>query len=213
MEYATWHQLIKALAATKLRKHKNRLSKTKKNKQSKMIAKLLVIFLYFFLALASYRGWGFAAGSKRPYRKVSKIPKITTIIAAFLVFSMPSIAFTSDVIYYTYFWFCFVYMLACMLSLDGNKLTSIACLLMSFYCLVFGIDSWVNHDAETWVYNNHEYIVIVLHSLIVLSFSSRFSAIVVSFTNYCLGYSANDSDSNFSAFGLQRRDNQTEVAQ
>lgn len=176
-----------------------------------MTVNLTVILAYLILALASLRGWGFTAGKKRVYRKVSKRPLISVVVSFVVIFMMPTFAFTPNAIHYTYLFFCFAYMLTTMLSFDGNKLTSVACLFMAAYSLIFGIDSWVNSDAETWIYNNHEIIVLLLHSFIILSFSSRFTTRLASFINYCLGYRSDDSNNTFNTFDVQSRSNQTEA--
>lgn len=50
-----------------------------------------------------------------------------------------------------------------------NVFTTLSTALMAMYCLAFALDTWINAYVETWIYNNHEFVVIFLHIIIVLS--------------------------------------------
>ena len=84
-----------------------------------------------------------------------------------------------------YLGMCSLYLICGWLLYFNNKnITAITFCLMSAYCLIFAFDSWINSDVETWIYKNHEIIVLVLHAAILLSFVDKLRAVVGSTVNY-----------------------------
>ena len=82
---------------------------------------------------------------------------------------------------------------------------------MSIYFIIFAIDTWVNADVKTWLYNHHEIIVSVLHIIIITSSSSRAIQIISSsfdnFINYCDRYKRGDVDNKNTCSRYSKREN------
>lgn len=70
------------------------------------------------------------------------------------------------------------------LAKTRRLITASALFIMAGYLIFFAIDSWINGNVETWSYNNHEYIVAVLHVLIVMSISDRAANLVGACNRY-----------------------------
>ena len=82
---------------------------------------------------------------------------------------------------------------------------------MSIYFIIFAIDTWINADVETWLYNHHEVIVSALHIVIVVSSSSRAIQIISSridnFINYCYRIKRWKTDNKNTCSGYSEREN------
>lgn len=50
--------------------------------------------------------------------------------------------------------------------------------IICLYNLLFALDTFVNHEVETWIYQNHESIILVLHVALVCLFSQRCNTIL-----------------------------------
>ena len=62
---------------------------------------------------------------------------------------------------------------------------TIPIILMSIYCFVFALDSYLNSSVETWIWRNHENIIVVLHSFILFSFSKTCGSLVDTVRSHC----------------------------
>lgn len=84
--------------------------------------------------------------------------------------------------------YAIIYTFIAVVLVFGNKfIPAGAMVCMLIYLFIFSLDTWVNSNAETWIYLNHENIVIFLHSIVLLSFSKRLSSVVAN----CLGNISN----------------------
>jgi hypothetical protein len=81
--------------------------------------------------------------------------------------------------------------LSFMLFLRKKYLPALAVLLLSIYCAIFATDTWINSNAETWIFINHENIIVGLYFIALLSFSKRVSAVVVACFGNISGVYAN----------------------
>ncbi len=103
------------------------------------------------------------------------------LFIAIIIPITPSVSVSFSVI-------AFLYALTA-LFLHKNSAMCFSLILMSIYCVVFSIDSWINSNVTTWIYNNHEIIVITLHLVIAVSSSSRaVQSIVSCFDNIANSY-------------------------
>ena len=109
------------------------------------------------------------------------------VAAAILIICFTPDSFLSSP-YRTFNTFCLICLvfitLSFVLFLSKKYLPSIALLLISIYCAIFATDTWVNSNEKTWIFNNHEHIIVGLYAIILLSFSKRLSAMVVTCANY-----------------------------
>ena len=54
-----------------------------------------------------------------------------------------------------------------------HVLVNISTAIMAAYCLIFAMDTWINAYEKTWIYINHEAIIVFLHIVILLSITKR----------------------------------------
>lgn len=106
-----------------------------------------------------------ALSNKRSLLWLCAIPSLFAIIIPASYYSMQSISVTFS------FFSIVTASLAVIIFAGGRKITSICMIALSIYDVVFAVDSIVNKDYATWIYNHHESIVIGLHALIMLSFN------------------------------------------
>ena len=52
-----------------------------------------------------------------------------------------------------------------------KHLAALGCLLMSIYSFIYAMDSWINAEYETLIWENHEVTVCILHVIILLLLS------------------------------------------
>lgn len=101
-------------------------------------------------------------------------------VVTLLVLLTPSSWFAENVeVIHMQVLYSIVYGLMVVMLTLGKKLIpagALTCMIM--YMLIFSLDTWVNGDVETWVYINHESIVVCLHIIILLSFSQKLSSLV-----------------------------------
>ena len=139
------------------------------------------IILAYFCAIFLIRKWQFLALF------------ILTIVVC--LFPDSFFAANSSVIN-TYLLISIVYCFACvMLVYSKDYLPALAVTFMSMYCLYFAFDTWTNPNESTWIYINHEGIVLSLHAVVLLSFSKKLSSLVASCVDYLYTFfNNNESD-------------------
>jgi hypothetical protein len=72
---------------------------------------------------------------------------------------------------YLFLFFCVIYSTLSYKLLKLKHLAAIGCLLMSIYSFVYALDSWINADYKTIIWENHEITVCILHLVILLLLS------------------------------------------
>ena len=100
--------------------------------------------------------------------------------------------------------------LSIMLFYCKKYLPSVALCIISLYCAIFATDTWVNSNAETWLYNNHENIIVGLYAFVLLSFSKRLSALVVACIGNISNFYANIKPYTFNNSSYKRREGKAE---
>jgi len=96
--------------------------------------------------------------------------------------------------------------LGIMLFYCKKYLPSIALCLISVYCAIFATDTWINSNAETWIYINHENIIVSLYAVVLFSFSKRLSALVVASIGNISRFYANIKLNPFNNPSYKRRE-------
>ena len=59
-----------------------------------------------------------------------------------------------------------------------KHLAALGCLLMSIYSFIYAMDSWINAEYETLIWENHEVTVCILHVIILLLLSPLRASVV-----------------------------------
>jgi len=126
----------------------------------------IAIFTVYIVGLLTYRSWlffsCFAVYMASLLFFVVSNPDYIDISLSFLVY--------------------FSAYLILSLKLFKNNHFSAACMtaIISVYDLLFAMDTFFNHEVETWVYKNHEGFVLIFHLSLVCLFSKKFNTILAS---------------------------------
>ena len=133
-------------------------------------------------------------------------------VIVLLVCLSPDVFFENQ--YYTfdsYILFSIVFAITSyMLKLCKKILPTIALCLISIYCAIFAADTWINSDAETWIYINHEHIIVSLYAAILFSFSERLPAVVVACISHISGIYVNIKPNPINNSSRQGRESKAE---
>ena len=62
---------------------------------------------------------------------------------------------------------------------DSLILPAIVCLVIAFYSLTYALDTIANYETQTWLWNNHESIVFILHLALVCVSIPKFNTTLV----------------------------------
>lgn len=128
---------------------------------------------------------------------VASIPMLVAISLPDSLMQTPVLAFAA---------ISLVYAAGAMtLSFIGRNSVAMAMLFMVIYSQVFALDSWINYATETWIFNNHETIVLCLHAFIVCATSRRFNSMVGRWANTLALYTCRASSA---ASRIERRKGQ-----
>tara|TARA_R110000868_G_scaffold26012_1_gene100785 strand:- start:248 stop:772 length:525 start_codon:yes stop_codon:yes gene_type:complete len=133
-------------------------------------------------------------------------------VIVLLVCLSPDVFFENQ--YYTfdsYIMFSIVFAIASyMLNSCKKYLPSMSLCLISIYCAIFAADTWVNSNAKTWNFINHEYIIVSLYAAILLSFSERLPALVASCFSHISGIYVNIKPNPINNSSRQGRESKAE---
>lgn len=103
--------------------------------------------------------------------------------------------------------------MAIALIYGNNIIQAWALICMIVYMLMFSLDTWVNSNAETWIYINHESIVICLHAIILLSFSKKLPSLVGTCATHIRDICNRNRTSKPDVPSFRRNERATEVEQ
>jgi hypothetical protein len=61
------------------------------------------------------------------------------------------------------------------LHVSGLRVPSIAALCIAGYDLTYAVDTYANYDVQTWIWTNHEMLIVVLHVALMCVFIPKFN--------------------------------------
>lgn len=70
------------------------------------------------------------------------------------------------------------YLICAKIMRSCGCISWIGCILMSLYSFYYSYDCWMNGEVKTWVYRNHESIILIIHAFIMLLLSKAQLAVV-----------------------------------
>ena len=132
---------------------------------------------YLISALVNFDGailvlYFVVAWKQRSREAVAMTLLFAFVALAFVVYDQP----IDDV--YQFSLFACLYLTAGHWLYKRGDLATFGALMIAVYYAIYALDSWINSDAETWIWRNHEILVTSLHVFIMLLLSKIRPALV-----------------------------------
>lgn len=103
---------------------------------------------------------------------------------AFLIVLLLQFTYSEEVtqkdIYTSFFFFMAIYLTLAYYHLKKSIiLPAVACSAIALYSLAYALDTIVNYETYTWLWHNHESIVLILHSALMCVSIPKFNSAMV----------------------------------
>ncbi len=102
---------------------------------------------------------------------------------AFLIVVMLQFTYSEEVthkeIYTSFFFFMALYLTIAYYHLKHSLiLPAVACSAIALYSLVYALDTIANYETQTWLWHNHESIILILHTALMCVSIPKFNTAV-----------------------------------